>query len=417
MNILLPTIGTSGDVYPFIAIGHELQRRGHRAILIANEYFQPSAQRAGLDFISLAPLERYLAALQNPGLWDPKQGVALLAHSIFAAMRDTYDILARFDPAHSKIVTSGLMFGARIAQEKLGFPLTTIHLQPALFWSWKAPPVMAALPFPAWFPAPLKRPILAMVDRFVLDKVLGENTNAFRAELQLPPVRRLYSHWLRSPQQVIGLFPDWFAAPQTDWPRHTRLAGFVRALPQHEGASLGADLLEFLAQGPPPVVFTAGTGMQHGERFFAESIQACALSGQRGIVVTPYRQQLLQTLPPHMHYCEFAAFAALFPRAAAVVHHGGIGTIAEALAAGVPQLIHPTSHDQPDNAARLETLGVSRTIKPKAFQAATVAKCLSELVASPEIKQRSKQYAQRIDFGGALARVCDLVEGRPCGND
>jgi rhamnosyltransferase subunit B len=233
----------------------------------------------------------------------------------------------------------------------------------------------------------------------------------------LPPVRRLYSHWLRSPQQVIGLFPDWFAAPQPDWPRQARLAGFVRVLPQHEGASLRADLLEFLAQGPPPVVFTAGTGMLHGAHFFLESIQACALSGQRGIVVTPYRQQLPQTLPTNIHYCEHAAFAELFPRASAVVHHGGIGTIAEALAAGAPQLVHPSAHDQPDNAARLEMLGVSHTIKPQAYQAATVAKYLSELVASPEIKQRSKQYAQRINFGAALAQVCDLVEGRPCGND
>lgn len=411
MNILLPTIGTAGDVYPFISIGHELKRRGHRVILIANEYFQSAAQRADLEFIQLAPMERYITALQNPDLWDPKKGVQLLSNSIFAAMRDTFNIISNFDPAHTKIVASGLMFGARIAQEKLGFPLTTIHLQPALFWSLEAPPVMAALPFPGWFPDMLKRPILSMVDRFVLDKVLGEKTNEFRAELKLPPVRRIYSHWLRSPQQVIGLFPEWFAARQSDWPQQTSLVGFVRALPSANDTSLSADLLEFVAKGSPPVVFTAGTGMLHAEHFFAESIKACALSGQRGIVLTPFRKQLPETIPSHIHYCDYASFAELFPLASAIVHHGGIGTIAEALAAGVPQIICPTSHDQPDNAARLETLGASLTIKPKDYQAAAVTRYLSAL-SSTGIRAQCKQYAQRIDFGNSLSQACDLVGDR-----
>jgi rhamnosyltransferase subunit B len=408
-DILLPTIGTGGDVYPFIAIGAELKRRGHRVSLIANEHFQSAAQQAGIDFIQLAPVERYQAALNNPDLWNPKRGANLLATSVFAAMRDTYHIIADFNPATTQVVASGLMFGARIAQEKLKFRLTTIHLQPALFWSLQQPPIMAALQFPDWVPGAVKRGALRLVDRVVLDKLLAARTNEFRAELGLSPVRHLYSQWLRSPEQVIGLFPEWFAAPQSDWPKQTVLTGFVRGLGAQQDLTLPQELLEFLADGAPPVVFTAGTGMLHGENFFEQSVKACALLGKRGVFITPFREQLPSKLPSIIHHCDYASFSELFPRAAAVVHHGGIGTLAEALAAKIPQIIQPTAHDQPDNAARLEQLGIAATIKPRNYQAATVARKISALLSSSEVGARCNQYGVRIDFAGALRATCDAI--------
>lgn len=411
MNVLLATIGTAGDVYPFISIGRELIRRGHRATLIANEYFQASARDAGLEFIQLAPRDRYLSTLQNPDLWNPKKGVQVLADSIFSVMRDTFRIISEFDPSNTHIVSSGLMFGARIAQEKFKFSLTTIHLQPAMFWSYKAPPVMAALSFPPWFPNAAKRPILAMVDRLVLDKMLGERTNTFRAEQSLPKVKHLYSHWLRSPQQVIGLFPSWFAEAQADWPRQTSLVGFTRPLAQPISASsLPTDLLRFIDSGSPPYIFTAGTGMQHGNEFFLESIKACEQLGQKGILVTAYKKQLPTSLPNFIYHREYTSFAELFPRAAAIIHHGGIGTIAQAIAAGVPQVICPTAYDQPDNAARLEKLGLSVTIKPKQYRADLVAQQLLKLNSDFNLRERCSEYAKQIDFDAALSRACDLIE-------
>ncbi|WP_018079200.1 glycosyltransferase [Thiobacillus denitrificans] len=409
MNFLLATIGTSGDVYPFIAIGQELQRRGHRATLVANEYFEPAAQQAGLHFISLANRQRYLDTLQKPELWDPKKGVQVLADAVFASMEDTYRIISEADHRDTRVIASGLMFGARIAQERLGIPLTTVHLQPAMLWSYEAPPVMAALPFPRWFPAVAKRPILKLVDRAVLDKVLGPRTNAFRAQLGLQPVRSLYSRWLRSPERVIGIFPDWFAEPQSDWPAQTSLTGFIRGPVSHQSNTLPADLESFLSDGEAPVVFTAGTGMLHAKEFFVESIKACELAGLRGVLVTPFGEQLPNDLPKFMHHCEHAAFGELFPRAAAVVHHGGIGTIAEAIAAGKPQLIRPTSHDQPDNAARLEKLGLSATIPAPQYQAQHAARALSALLADATLGERCRLYSGRVDFDHSLASVCDLL--------
>ena len=409
MDILLPTIGTGGDVYPFISIGAELKRRGHRVSLVANEHFRPAAQNAGLDFIQLAPAERYHAAINNPNLWNPKFGAEMLATSVFAAMRDTYKIISDFNPATTKVVASGLMFGARIAQEARAFNLTTIHLQPALFWSLQDPPVMAALPFPAWMPTPLKRAVLKIVDRRVLDKLLAERTNAFRAELGLPAKKHIYSQWMRSTSQVIGLFPPWYGVPQSDWPKRTLLTGFVRGTGGQVPQPLSNELLKFLDDGAPPIVFTPGTGMQHGKQFFEESVKACVLLGKRGILVTAFRDQLPSALPSTMHACNYASFSALFPRAAAVVHHGGIGTLAEALAAKVPQLIQPMAHDQPDNAARLERLGVAATIKAKDYQADAVAKKLAALLESADVAANCNRYAPQVNFDAALQATCNAI--------
>src|SRR5262249_23103027 len=125
------------------------------------------------------------------------------------------------------VVAPGTAFGARIAQEKLGVPLVTFHLQPAILRSvydspcYGFPDVIGRLP--RWG----RRAVAALVDKFLIDRMLAPEINAFRAELGLPPVRRIF-YWANSPQLVLGLFPDWFAAPQPDWPLNTRLTGFPR---------------------------------------------------------------------------------------------------------------------------------------------------------------------------------------------
>lgn len=95
-----------------------------------------------------------------------------------------------------------------------------------------------------------------------------------------------------------------------------------------------------------------------------------------------------------------------------MVHHGGIGTLAEALAAGIPQLIRPTAHDQPDNAARLERLGVAATVRPKDYRAATVARRLEALLSASGVDGRCSQYAEQIDFDVALRMTCDVIVSR-----
>ena len=212
---------------------------------------------------------------------------------------------------------------------------------------------------------------------------------------------------------MLALFPPWFAEPQPDWPPQLRLTGFVLSddtcAPPADGAETDR-LNRFLRDGAPPVVFAPGSANRHATAFFQTAIEATAALGRRALLVSPYREHLPSSLPAHIGHSPYASFSTLFPQAAAVVHHGGIGTSAQALAAGVPQIVMPMGFDQPDNAARLARLDVARVVYPKQFTPPTVAAALNQVLSSTAIASACALNRTRILSDGALARSCDLLE-------
>jgi UDP:flavonoid glycosyltransferase YjiC (YdhE family) len=261
----------------------------------------------------------------------------------------------------------------------------------------------------------LKRGIWRLVDA-VVDYKICPTINAFRAQLGLTqPAQRIFSSWWNSPQLVLGMWPQWFAPSQPDWPAQTKLAGFP--LFDETGITpIGDELDRWLDAGAAPVAFTAGSAMAMGERFFGESAQACARLNRRGILLTRHTEQLPRALPAMVRHFDYAPFGQLLPRCAALVHHGGIGTTSQALRAGVPQLIMPMAHDQFDNAARVERLGVGRKIGRRSYRASKVARRLHELIDSPDVRSRARQVASRFEGASALQRAADLVESLAVGS-
>ena len=238
---------------------------------------------------------------------------------------------------------------------------------------------------------------------------MAPQINAFRAELGLPPVRRIIDSWWHSPRRVIGLFPEWFAPPQEDWPPQVRLTDFP--LYDESGTTpLPAELERFLQDGSPPIVFTPGSAMWQANSFFEESARAAASIGRRAVLLSRHADHLPARLPPGVIHVPYAPFSQLLPRSAAMVHHGGIGTAAQAMAAGIPQLITPFTHDQPDNAQRLENLGIARTISSRRYRAAKIANLLKELLADATIGQRCREIASRFETKAGIPRACDLIE-------
>jgi UDP:flavonoid glycosyltransferase YjiC (YdhE family) len=409
-NLLLIPIGSAGDVHPFLGLGLALRDRGHRVTVITGAYFERLVNRTGLDFVGLGTVEQFESVLLHPDSWHPRRGWEVVFRwGVLPWIRHIYDLVAqRYVPGETVVVTSLLAFGARVAQEKLGIPTVTVELQPAMLRSVHQAPVLPSMYLPDWLPAAVKRVAYWLGDVLVIDPVVAPGTNAVRAELGLPPVRRLLDQWWHSPQRIIGLYPPWFAPPQPDWPPQLALTGFP--LFDERGLTPAPpDVLEFL-DGGPPVVFTAGSAMRQGQAFFAAAAEACRLSGRRGLLLTRYPEQLPAALPQGVRHCSYMPFSELLPRSAALVHHGGIGTTAQALAAGVPQLVMPMSHDQPDNAARVERLGVARSLPPARFKPPAVARLLAELIDSPDVAQRCRGVAQKFHGTEPIGEACRLIE-------
>ena len=410
MKILLVPIGSAGDVHPFVGLGTALRDRGHQVTLVTNGYFESLVRRVGLDFVPVGTAEEFHAVTGDPDLWDRDKGLGVVARATLRGTPYLYDIIRdRYEPGETVVAAGALAFGVRIAQETLGLPLATIQLQPACFPSvYHAPVLHPWLSRINSVPRSVKRLLFRLTD-FVGDRIIGPETNAFRAGLGLAPTRRFVSHWWNSPERVIGLFPDWFGPPQPDWPPQTVLTGFV-LYDESDVAAAPPEAEQFLESGDPPIVFTPGSAMRFGRQFLEASVDACRLLRRRGILLTRYREQVPERLPEEVRHFAYVPLSQLLPRAAALVHHGGVGTLAQGLAAGRPQLIMPLTHDQPDNAIRLRRLGVARALKPAAYRGPAVARELEHLLNSPEVAACCRTAADNVRAGQAVERACDAIE-------
>ena len=398
MRCLLFPVGSYGDVHPYVGLGLELQARGHEVIVCTSEHFRSLCERVGLTFEAIDTQEEFEATIGNPRLFHPLRGMGTLARQIMIPwQRRQFDFIRQNHlPGETVIVGSLLGLGLSAAREVLGVPWVSVHLQPMLFWSDLVPPrVTAHVPVGPNWPPTWNRALFSTAVWIMLDRIVRRPINDFRRELNLPPVRTSSQLW-HSPDKVLGLFPEWFAPPQPDWPAHTVLTGFPLWDESHD-THLDDDLEAFLAAGPPPVAFTPGSAMLHGQRFFETAAQACEQAGLRGLLLTRFpERQLPQRLPPGVRHVRYAPFSRLLPRCAALVYHGGIGTLSQACAAGVPHLIMPMSHDQPDNAARIHRLGVGDEIRQRSFTPTAVANKLRHLTQSAEVHQACQQVKTRM---------------------
>ena len=379
MHAILATIGTDGDVFPYFGLGAKLRARGHRVTLATHESYRARAEAHGFAFRPLVTEEETRVFLNNPDVWHPLKGPGFLARWGAKLIGRQYAVLADLaGDADAVLVASPGVVAARLVQEKMLRPLASIILQPWMIPSFSAPPIMpGGLSLPRWAPRPLGKLYWRAVD--VVGAVLmGGPLQRVRSNLGLPPVRRIFQWWL-SPHLGLCLFPDWYGEPQADWPPQLRMTGF----PLYDGSSHGGlspAVRQFCEEGSPPIAFTFGTGMMHAARLFQTVIEACRLVGARGLLLTKYGQQLPNTLPPFVRHFEFAPFSELLPHCAAVVHHGGIGTVASALATGTPQLVLPLAFDQKDNAMRVKRLGAGDWLPLRRRDGAAVAKALSGLL-------------------------------------
>jgi rhamnosyltransferase subunit B len=410
LQAIIIGLGSAGDVHPNVGLALALRKRGHDVLFVAPAVFRSLAQRVGLDFVGLLTEDEYYAAIRDPDLWHPVRSFSVVARRlILPGLRVIYGIIEKNSkPGRTVVAAPGLAFGARIAQEKLGVPLATVHLQPIMLRSAIQPACFGFPDIVGHLPRPLRTFYFRAADRFFIDRLVAEQTNAFRAELGLPPARRLFDRWIHSPQLVIGLFPEWFAPPAPDWPPNVALTGFP-LWDERDLRSPSPELEEFLAAGDPPLVFTAGSAMLQAKQFFRVSAEVCRAAGRRGLLLTQFPEQLPVALASGVRHFDYVPFSMVLPRSAALIHHGGIGTTAQAIAAGLPQLVVPTSHDQPDNAVRIRRLGIGDFILPEAYTNARVTEKLDRLMR-PTVKNDCQRRAVDLAGSQSLEKAAGLIE-------
>lgn len=400
---LLTTVGTAGDVFPFIVLAGALQARGHKVGILANPYFEKRVRAAGVSFYPLGTEEAYREALAAPEIWKSR-GLVRLLESLLPPLRESYAQMVSHIDASTVVLTHPFFFAARIARETLPNACVTLLPSPMLLRSNYETPVLYGSQNLNSMARPLKRLMWWMADHFYLDRIVGKKLNELRGEVGLETISRPFNGWLYSPDRTIGLFPDWFAPPQPDWPGELRLSGFPLFKCQ-EG--LPDQVARFLKAGSPPVVFTPSTGVMDVRRFREAAMECCQRLGVRGLFLA----MLDDDGGSDDFLCaRFAPLEEVLPESRALVHSGGVGTAAAAIAAGIPQLVIPLAFDQPDNAARIVRLGLGRRCSSRQARVAAMSASVAAILEDEAMRVRCVEFSSRIDRIATLNQICALVE-------
>jgi UDP:flavonoid glycosyltransferase YjiC (YdhE family) len=426
LRIVFNTFGTLGDLHPMLALASELRRRGHDCVFAVPEVFRLVLDPLGFRVYPLPPdLDPNNKAL-IADLMDLRRGSErLLRDVLFPALPETVAHLRDAVAAEGGadlLVSGDFAFAAPIVAELTRIRWASVALAPLSLYSRHDPPALISFSGLAWLvdQAPtLERAVVPFARRYT--RKWPAPVYALRNSLGLPRGSSPIFDAKNSPQLVLALFSSLLATPQPDWPPHTVLAGFTFFDGSQPGvrevAALPAHVTEFLQMGEPPIVFTLGSSAVFAAGdFYAISAAAIERVGARAIMLTgvlPDGQQR-GIISPQLCTAEYVAYSELFPHAAAIVHQGGVGTLAHTLKAGKPMLIMPCSHDQPDNARRAQRLGVSRTIPREKYTAGRAASELHTLlrdpITAPRYAAAAKEAAVQIEKENGTLTACDALE-------
>jgi UDP:flavonoid glycosyltransferase YjiC (YdhE family) len=230
-----------------------------------------------------------------------------------------------------------------------------------------------------------------------------------RREVGLPAGEHPLFEGQFSPTLTLALFSRVLASPQRDWPANVTVTGSVF---YNGPETLSPELEAFLDAGPPPVVFTLGSSaVAAAGRFYEESFNAVRRLGVRAVLLTGgFERNMPRQVGVDTLVLDRAPHQLLFPRAAAVVHPGGAGTLAQALRSGRPMIVVPHAHDQPDNAARVVRLGVARTVRQHRYRGSRVARELQELLADNAAKARARDVGGIVRSEGGASAAAAAVD-------
>lgn len=411
-NILLATFGSLGDMHPKIALGLELKSRGHDVTIAAMEYYREKSEMLDIEFAPMRPdVDPEDRQLVREMMDAHKGSERILRDIVFGNIRPMYEDLMKAATAAELLITGEAVYAAKSVVEKTGVRWVSTSLAPVSFFSGYDPPVPPTAPwFEKLYLGPRFNTFVFNMIRFAM-RSWYKPYRAFRRELGLDEDHDPIFSGKFSGQLHLALFSRVLGSPQPDWPPNTVQPGFCFYDGQADLGTMPPGLTEFLDAGEPPIVFTLGSAavMDPGE-FYEHSAAAAKRLGRRAVLLYGVFNEKPKGLTNDIAGFDYAPFSRLFPRAALVVHQGGVGTTGQVLRAGVPQLIMPYSHDQPDNALRCRRAGVAEYISRSSYNAETAAEAISGILSDPKYAQNAAKAGEVVRAEGGTGEACDEIE-------
>ncbi|HET6979402.1 MAG TPA: glycosyltransferase [Pyrinomonadaceae bacterium] len=419
-RVVMATIGSLGDLHPYIALALEMKKRYIEPVIATSDTYRERIESLDIKFHPIRPTwpEAETSEYQKmvDDVFDPNRGAEHLFKRILVpAVRDMYADLSVAIEGADLLITHPLVLAGPPLAQKTRIEWVSTALAPASVWSTYDPFVPSNAP---WLHKVLKvgGPFAARLYMKLL-KTLSNSwlheLYALRDELGLPETEHPLFEGQYAPDLNLALFSNVLMEPQADWLGNTVITGFP-FFDKKDSQPPDVNLLRFLGRGPAPIVFTLGSAAVHiAGDFYRESIAAAQKLRRRAVLLVGNDQNKpKERLPEDIIAVNYAPFGELLPRAAALVHQGGVGTTGQGLRAGIPMLVVPFGYDQPDNGMRVERLGVARTVARNSYKAERVAGELKELLGNPTYARNAKAIGSRVRSESGAALATDLIIDR-----
>lgn len=422
MRITILTVGSRGDVQPYLALGLGLQRAGHQVTLASHEPFRDWVESYGLPFWPTAgnPMDAIQGEAGRNWLESSQNPLTFVRRMFAVAQPMMEEILAAWEEAcqNAELIIYPILasMGAQSLGEKLGIPVCAAYLQhvhrSALYqWSLAQPQLRLG-------PLVLEGPIYNRGTHFVAEHIFWQAirpiVNRWRVQkLRLPryPISSQFTAWVKSGALCLyGISPT--VLPKApEWGREIHMTGYW-FLDHPAEWQPSQQLQAFLDNGPPPVYIGFGSMSNRNPEAVTEIvIAALERTGQRGLLLSGWGGLEKQALPNHILAIDSVPHDWLFPQTAAVVHHGGMGTTAAGLRAGVPSIVTPFFADQPFWGWRVHKLGCGPTPIPRRqLTAERLSDAIHVALSNSEIQQAAERIGQKIRAENGVQNAVDLIE-------
>ena len=387
MRAVVTSFGSTGDIVPFVALARELQQQGHRPVLALSPHLSNVAERYGLEFFPIGPnLREAQRAINLVDVAGPRE---------MESIDERWSLIAQIESALPRAIED-LRIACRDADV-----LVSGNDQPAS----KIVHEITGTPF-----------VSVQVEHFGLEpsarqvQMAASVYDPFLIEMGLTPLSDRLDKHARSSQLVLFAMSHHICPPPRDWPKHYHMTGFFFL--DDKDVEPAPELVEFLTAGEPPVVISFGS-MLHKDKSAMDQIllEAIRLSGYRAIIQQGWSGLAACDLPPDVYSADYISHSWLFPRAACVVHHGGAGTLAAAIRAGVPSVIVPHKYDQPLWARDAHSLGYTVPPIPLSnVSADRLAVGIAMTLATPRFHEAAVKWSEQIKAECGTRKAVRLIE-------
>ncbi len=426
-RVALSTLGSLGDLHPFLELGVDLRGRGHEVTVATSPTYAERVAAHGLGFHPIPPDFEPDDPDVLDAVLDRWNGARRLhTEFVFPHLRGAYEAILPLARRSDVVVRSVLGYHASVAAEVAGVPWMSMQLSPMCMWSAHDPPVLAPLPWLAKLPLGPRVHGALLRGMLRVSEPWAKPVRALREELGLPYHGNPFAAAQFAGRATVAAFSSALQAPQPDWPARVVQTGFLF---HDEDGALDADLAAFLDAGEPPVVFTLGSTSVHDPgpalRRMVDAASMVASSstvhpsaggaapgGARCVVLAGAgrREEFAAAASDRLFVGGYAPYAALFPRARLVVHQGGVGTTAQALRAGCPQVVLPHCNDQFDNAYRVERLGIARVLLARKAAAPRLARTVRACLADDAALAAARRAGEQVRSEDGPTAAADVVE-------